>query len=431
MKATTPLQEDDVQTIQETAVGGRGQVAPKRHHDVMDVDDPSAKGLAARARQKISGMLGTSLAPFLKPPFYFLTFLFCVVLPSAASIFYLAFLSADQYTATARFAVRNPQMESAAPVTGGEDNGGSSIPTLLGQDGYIVVTYIRSHAIIEEISKKIDLRALFRRPEADIWARLVKNASAEELADYWRSMVSANVDGPSGIVTIHVRAFRPDDALMLAKLVIEQSEALANEVSARARADAVSRAQVEVARSEADVHKALEELRRFREQVGFIDPVATATNTTKLMTATMSEKIRLETELFAASRAMSEQAPSLVNLRNNLKAVNEQIEKLKQSLTGSSEQGFTIANTLVQFEKLEIQRIFAEKVLISSQDALERSKRRAERQTIYISVFVPPSLPEESRYPQRLAFSFIIPICLLVIWGIFALFIATVEDHRI
>ena len=44
---------------------------------------------------------------------------------------------------------------------------------------------------------------------------------------------------------------------------------------------------------------------------------------------------------------------------------------------------------------------------------------------------MPPSLPQEARFPERLAFSFIIPIGLLVLWGIFALIGAAVEDHRL
>lgn len=371
------------------------------------------------------------LTSFSLPPMYPLTLWLAVIVPSVASIFYLAFMASDQYVASARFAVRSVQSEAAASLTASADSAPSTLPPLVGQDGYIVVTYIRSHAIVTELQKKADLRAIFRRPEADFWARLPSNASAEELTDYWRSMVSANVDGPSGIVTIHTRAFRPDDALLLSRLVLEASERLANEVSARARADSVSRAETEVKRSEAEMHKALDEMRRFREEVGYIDPVTSASTTARLIGAAMSEKIKLETELFATSRSLSENAPSLVTLRNNIRSITDQIEKLKADLTGKDGNNRSIAQSLVQFERLELQRVFAEKVLISSQDALERAKRRAERQMIYISVFVPPSLPEESRYPQRVAFSFIIPICLLIIWGIFALLAAIIEDHRI
>ena len=66
-----------------------------------------------------------------------------------------------------------------------------------------------------------------------------------------------------------------------------------------------------------------------------------------------------------------------------------------------------------------------------AQDALERARLRAERQNLYVSVFVPPSLPEEAQYPQTLALSFIIPLTLLIVWGILALISAAIEDHRL
>jgi capsular polysaccharide transport system permease protein len=66
-----------------------------------------------------------------------------------------------------------------------------------------------------------------------------------------------------------------------------------------------------------------------------------------------------------------------------------------------------------------------------SQDSLERARVAAERQNIYVSVFVPAAMPEESRFPERASLSIIIPMTLIVIWGIFALLMATIEDHRI
>ena len=89
--------------------------------------------------------------------------------------------------------------------------------TAPGQNAYIVTSYIQSRAIVDNLNKTLNLREIFRRPEADFWARLKRNASIDELTDYWKTMVSTYIDAPSGIVTLQVRAFRPDDAVALAK----------------------------------------------------------------------------------------------------------------------------------------------------------------------------------------------------------------------
>jgi capsular polysaccharide transport system permease protein len=65
-----------------------------------------------------------------------------------------------------------------------------------------------------------------------------------------------------------------------------------------------------------------------------------------------------------------------------------------------------------------------------SQDALERARLKAEQQNIYVETFVQPALPQEAKYPERLALSLLIPLGLTVVWGIFALIAAAVNDHR-
>lgn len=370
---------------------------------------------------------------FPRPPLYLTTFLLFVLLPSLANILYLGFLASDQYVAVSRFAVRTAVGERQVELPG---NGAASasasigIPAVAGQDAYVIVTYVRSHAIIADLSKTIDLRGMFRSPAADFWARLKQDASAEELLSYWQSMVNASVDGPSGIVTIRARAFTPQDAKALVEAILKASEVLANDVSARARADMVQRAEDEVRRSEATVRDALKDLREYRESVGYLDPVTAATMTNKLLLQLLGEKIRLENDYFVSSRVTSETAPGVVSIKTSIQSVDQQIDKLKASLTGATEAGRSIAASLVRFETLELRRVFSEKLLMSSEDALERAKLRADRQNIYISVFVPPSLPQEAQFPERLAMSFIVPISLLVLWGIFALLVATIEDHR-
>lgn len=370
--------------------------------------------------------------PFPRPPLYLTTFFLFVVLPTIANLIYLAFIASDQYVALSRFAVRTAVGEKQVELPAGSASASTSagMTAVVGQDAYVIVTYIRSHAIIDDLQKTIDIRRIFRSPAADFWARLKQDATAEELLAYWQNMVTASVDGPSGIVTVRARAFTPADAKAVVEAIIKASEVLANDVSARSRADMVSRAENEVRRSEATVRAALKDLQDFRETVGYIDPVATATMTNKLLLQLFADKIKMENEYFVITRAASEAAPSVQTLKTSIKSIDQQIEKLKASLAGSSEEGRSIAAALVRFETLELKRVFSEKLLWSAEDALERAKARADRQNIYVSVFVPPALPEEARYPERWAMSFIVPITLIVLWGIFSLLVATIEDHR-
>jgi capsular polysaccharide transport system permease protein len=366
------------------------------------------------------------------PNAYLASFIAVVVIPSIFCFVYVVFIASDQYVAEARFAVQSAQfgLGGAKPSTGLGSLSAGSIPVMAGQDAYIIANYINSRAIIDDLDGKIDIRAIFQRPEGDFFARLKGNPSAEELTDYWRRMVSTYIDGPSGIVILTVRAFRPADAETLARAVIDASEKLANEVSTRARTTIMQQAENEVRRGESLVRTALTKMRNFRDQQGLIDPVSAATSTSTLLLETMAQEISLQNNYFVASRAMSPDAPTVVELKTRLDGVDAQIAKLKGELTGDPVQGRTIAASLGAFEQLELNRMFAEKLYTMAQDALERARLRAEQQSIFVSTFVPPSVPEEAKYPQRLSLSLLIPIGLAVLWGIFALISAAIEDHR-
>jgi capsular polysaccharide transport system permease protein len=243
-------------------------------------------------------------------------------------------------------------------------------------------------------------------------------------------MVTAYVDAPSGVVTVSVKAFRADDALALSQAIIKASEALANDVSARARADAMTRAEAEVPRDEGLVQSALADMRVFRDQQGYIDPLSSATSTSALLNGPLGQKIKLQNDLFVAERAMSPKAPTLQSAKMRLEGIDRQIDELKAKLTGDSPDGRTIAASLARFEGLEMQRVFAEKLYQLAQESLERARQKAERQAIYVSTFVPPALPEEARFPERFSMSVITALGLAIVWGILALTSAVVEDHR-
>jgi len=365
------------------------------------------------------------------------SFIGLVLVPSFAAMVYFALIASDQLAAEARFAVRQIAADSS-DATGSaantSDSGGASVNfsfTAPGQNAYIVTSYIQSRAIVDDLTTKLNLREIFRRPEADFWARLKRNASIDELTDYWKTMVSTYIDAPSGIVTLQVRAFRADDAVAVAKAVLELSEALVNRISDRARRDAMAMSEEEVRRAYEMTQSALANLHQFRDSSGIIDPVQAGTEIGKLLLPLLTEKIRLESDLFVASRNLDDSAPTIKALKNQLDSAEQQIAGLRGKLTSTSGDGKTLTASLAKFEELDLQRQFAEKLYTLAQADLDRARQRADRQSVYLTVFVAPSLPEESRYPRRVAFPILILLGLSIVWSIGAMIVASVEDHRL
>jgi hypothetical protein len=113
----------------------------------------------------------TIAAPRARPSAYLVSFILFVVIPSIVATLYFAFLASDQFVAEARFAVRSAQVDSASldnmKSAMSSASASMSVPSIAGQDAYIIAAYIRSRAIVDDLSKGLDLRAIFRRPEAD------------------------------------------------------------------------------------------------------------------------------------------------------------------------------------------------------------------------------------------------------------------------
>jgi capsular polysaccharide transport system permease protein len=386
-------------------------------------------------RQRGLGLPSVAL-PRLKISPLLASFVGCVLAPAFAATVYFAFIASDQYTAEARFAVRQFQSTSSSKDSGADGNtlGSPNVDfsfTASGQDAYVVTSYIQSRAIVDDLDKKLALRDMFRRPEADFWARLKRNASSEELTNFWKSMAYTYIDAPSGIVTVRVRAFRPDDAVAIANAVLQLSETLVNRISDRARHDAMAMSEEEVRRSYEKMQSALGDLNSFRDSAGIIDPTQAGTEIGKLLLPLLTEKIRLESDLFVASRNLNDSAPTVKALNVRLQTVEQQIAALRAKLTNPDGDNKTLAASLAKFEALDLNRQFAEKLYSLARIDLDRARQRAYRASIYLTVFVPPSQPEEARYPRRVAFPALIFLGLTIIWAIAAMTIASVQDHRL
>jgi capsular polysaccharide transport system permease protein len=107
------------------------------------------------------------------------------------------------------------------------------------QDAYVVTSFIHSTEILKRIGEKLDYRSMFARQDADFLSRFRSSQSDEEFLDYWTNHVSAYIDVSSGIITLKVRAFTPDDSVKLSRAIIQESELLINQLSQRARDDIV------------------------------------------------------------------------------------------------------------------------------------------------------------------------------------------------
>lgn len=365
-----------------------------------------------------------------KPRVGLWTFALFVLIPVLVSVWYFGFFATDQYIAEARFAVRSLSTDTVQE-TSTVGSSSSLSASALTQDAYVVASFIHSPEILRRLNARADIRSFFASPSIDPFSRLPADVTSEQMMKYWAKQVTTYIDGPSGIITLYVRTFSPQTAQQLADMITQESEKLINELSERARVDIVARAQGEVEKTERNYRKVLSDVNIYQNASGILDPTAQAGETGALLLSLMSKKLEIDSRLFVVSKSMAEEAPSVQQLKRTQTSLQDQIDKLRAELANSRTAGDNLSNTLKRFSELETDRMLASGLYEAARQNLASAQTEAISKSVYVTVFVPPAVPEESRYPARVFTPLMILLGLTIGWAIMALAWASVEDHML
>jgi capsular polysaccharide transport system permease protein len=327
-----------------------------------------------------------------------LSFVVVFAIPAVLSVVYFAFIASGQYETEARFAVRSGERSSLEQMTSMSSLGNMAAVTQA-QDTLVVTGYVKSRGLVETIDKELDLRKMFSRGEIDFLSSLAADAPIEDLVRYWRRRVHVAVESTSGLVTVTVSAFTPEDALVIAQAITRHSEDLVNDLSRRSSGDLLKDTESELDRAEARLKETREKLQALRNSAGTLDPDASAAGLGDVLSALRLERAKTASQLQSVGAGLAENAPQLKPLRARLAALDAQIAQLEAEMTGGGTGDLAAAMT--NFDQLEVDNQVAERRYAAAVSALEAARLSAERRKVYINKFVEPALPEETTAPPR------------------------------
>jgi len=355
------------------------------------------------------------------------SFLLVVIFPAVIGAVYYLAIAADQYVTEFRMTLRRVEAPQIVPLL---PFAGDMQQSTAASESQIVTQYIASRAIVDELDPTLDLRRMFSPSVADWWARLHNPASIEQLVHYWNGQVDPFYDGSTGTIVVRLRAFSPSDSLRLAQAVVASSETLVNDLSTRARRDAVAHAEAEVTATEARLTAALDKIREFRDKAGLIDPGKTADATAQLSTKLRDDLIKANSQLATLKTFMRDDAPPVRVLKARIHSLETQERSLAQEMTAPSPPAaIALSQTLGSYEALEAEHKFADAMYQHALEALDKARDTAARQQIYVASFVPPSLPEEALYPHRWRSIGVIILIAFAVLAIGALAAQSIRDH--
>jgi capsular polysaccharide transport system permease protein len=318
-------------------------------------------------------------------------------LPTLLSVVYFYIMASDQYESEAKFVVRSAQRP--------DSTGGLSFLVQLGlqrsqDDSFVVQDFMTSRDAVRELQQRLPLRAMFKTNALDIIAgypSLFYGPREERFYKYFQNMVSVVHTDKTGITTLQVRAFSAKDALEIGETLLQLGEGLVNRLNERLFRDGVGRAEAEVTKAEKRVIAAQTALTDFRNKELLIDPTRNAVALADLI-ARLSTELASTRAQIAEMKMSSAGSPQLPVLERKATALEEQIASERARVTRGSD---GLAERIAIYERLTLEREFANKLLNTNEADLVRARAELAKQLLYIEKVVEPHLADYSTQPKR------------------------------
>lgn len=353
-------------------------------------------------------------------------FLLVVLLPLAAAALYLGPIASNQYVSEAHFVVRSVASGQAAA---------SGIAPLLGlanamptsqTESLALGDYLTSHDAVTALEQRLQLTRLFQRSEVDPLSRLGAEPTPEALLKYYRRQVKLHYSSETGITTMKVRAFRPDDAYRIAATLLDLGEARVNTLNQRAFDDALRAARTQLADAEADLAGVRQKLTALRQDDRDIDPVRSGAAQIDLAAGLRGQLATARAQLDSMRGSLSPAAPQVRVAARRVAALAAQVGAEEGRMAGSPR---SMATGLGRYEALKLREDFAAKRYSAAAAAMESAREQASRQQLFVVRVVAPNRPVKSLYPERGWTLFSIFVGLLLVYAIGWLIAAGVREH--
>ena len=354
-----------------------------------------------------------------------------ILVPTILSCLYFGLVASNQYAVEVRFAVRGFNSSATHDLLGLVTGRASSGSTT--SDSYILMDYLHSREFVEQLGTKVDLAEVYGRNKADYFSAFNPDLPIEEFVEYWENKATLSYDTASQIIVAEIKAFTPEDAEKVATELLTVSEALVNELSAKARADAVSHAQREVAKIESRLRQSRKTIRTFREKEQVIDPSKEVESRLALISRLEGEIMMEKARLNSQAQFLNKDAPRVKVITSKIEAMEKQLaaEKQQMSAAGTTnlEETQALTGQLLDYRDILMDQEFLEKAYLSALSSLETARLDANSRQRYLAVFVRPSLPESALYPKRISSILVTLVISILVWAIGTLIVYAVRDH--
>lgn len=354
-------------------------------------------------------------------------FIFTVIVPFLLSLLYFGQIASDVYISESRFVVRSPDRQPASPL--GMLLKGTSFSSSQ-DDTYTVQDFMLSRDALRSLDDKLAVGKAYASKDVDIFSRFAGiewwDTSFEALHLFYQNKVQIQLDTTSSITTVKVRSFKAEDAYQMNEHLLAMAEELVNKLNEQGRQDMIRFATGEVLIAEQKAKAAGLALSAYRNQKSVIDPERQTSLQFQQIAKLQDELIATQSQLMQL-QTFTRNNPQIPSLQLKVQSLRQEIDVQTNQVAGGDR---SLAKKAAEYQRLALEREFAEKQLGSTLVSLEQARNEAQRKQLYLERIVQPSKPDMAMEPRRLRGIISTLVVGLVLWGILTILIAGVKEHQ-
>lgn len=351
-----------------------------------------------------------------------------VILPMVLTVIYYGIFAADRYVSSAQVVVRQDGGNQAAAMPG--------LATLLTgtnpasrEETLYLREYIGSMDMMLLLEERLHWVEQYADQRSDMFFRLNKDASREDLLLYYQRMVTAHYDETTGLLRVEVQAFTPELSEQMLRTILSASENFVNEVSHSIAREQMAFAKSELATARLQYADRKAELIDFQNTNKVLDGANTAQSRATIISDLEAQYTKEQAVLTEMQFKLRADSPQVKQQKQRVNAIDQQLTKEKRLLVSSTD-GSQLNVVASAFQQLTLDAGIAEASYKTAVAALDNARIEASKKIRTLVTVVSPNSPQQALYPERLYNLATILLALLMLYGITRFILASIEDHR-
>jgi len=325
----------------------------------------------------------------LKPSVYHL-----LLIPAIASGIYFYGIARDRFITRSDFVIRKAEDSANAD--------GNSLGSLLGrsnqlsiEDARFLQTYLQSPQVLSDLSRSLDIEALYARDNKDPFAGIEPGQSPEKRLQFFKKQVAVSLDEISGSIILKTVGLNPQASFDLNRYMLRKSEEFVNRLNQDISLKQLGFAEKELQRSRINLEQAKNRLVSYQNSnSSVIDPKGEAQLASATINKLQERLVDRKVELSTLRRQYKDpNEPVILAMVDEVKELEQMIKKESSSLVAP--QGRNLNRRAADVVKLESDVSFATDSYKLALTSVEKARVESKRQQKFMAILSAPQLPED------------------------------------